>query len=215
MYELSPQLWERRKKQVAQNTGAILRQIYVKEGCRMPERKGRSKERSLWLALVWVVTLAAMVGLGVLLGKYVLSYCASSLQAPRTSQIGTTESDRLDSNDLQGSAISIPPVSSQSSDEQDSALYEVPAATPDRTDIAPESSEITEVSVLYRVQVGQFYDRSEAKELGYKLEEAGYPVYVTTVAPYRVQVGAFQNRANADTLASELEAQGYSVVIQR
>lgn len=182
----------------------------------MQERKGRSKEQSLWLVLVWVVTLAAMVGLGVLLGKYVLSYYASSLQAPRSSQTATTGSDRLNSSDVQGSTIPMPQIPSESPEQQDTTSSEVPAAaTPDRTDTTSEFSELVGETVLYRVQVGQFYDRTEAKQVGYELEEAGYPVYVTTVAPYRVQVGAFQNRANADALASELEAQGYTVVIQR
>ena len=182
----------------------------------MPERKGRSREQSLWLVLVWVVTLAAMVGLGVLLGKYVLSYCASSLQAPRSDQIGTTGSNQLGSSDLQSGAVSKPSIPSKLPEEQDTTLSEVPAAaTPDSTDVIPGPGETVEELVLYRVQVGQFYDRSEAKEVGRELEEAGYPVYVTTEEPYRVQVGAFQNRVNADALASELEAQGYSVVIQR
>ena len=169
----------------------------------MPERKTRSKEQSIWLVLVWVVTLAAMVGLGVLLGKYVLSYCASSLQAPRSSQAGTN-------------AVSVSPISPQSPEEQGSVQSGEPAfATPDKTDTTHESGGIAEESILYRVQVGEFYDRSEAEKLGRKLEEAGYPVFITPVTPYRIQVGAFQNRANADALARELETKGYSVVIQR
>jgi|CZCA01.1.fsa_nt_gi cell division septation protein DedD len=177
----------------------------------MPERKGRSKEQSLWLVLVWVVTLAAMVGLGVLLGKYVLSYCASSLQAPRSSQAPTTGSGLLDSSDSQPS-----PISPKSTEEPDPRPSGQPAAvTLDTTDITPGTREVAEESVLYRVQVGEFYERSKAEELGRKLEEAGYPVYVTSVTPYRIQVGAFQNKANAEALASELEAEGYSVIIQR
>lgn len=169
----------------------------------MPERKGRSKEQSLWLVLVWVVTLAAMVGLGVLLGKYVLSYCASSLQAPRPSQAGTN-------------AVSVSPISPKPPEEQGAIQSGEPAfTTPDRTDTQVESGGIAEESTLYRVQVGEFYDRSEAEKLGRKLEEAGYPVFITPVTPHRIQVGAFQNKTNADALARELEAKGYSVVIQR
>ena len=87
----------------------------------MPERKARSKEQSLWLVLVWVVTLAAMVGLGILLGKYVLSYCASSLQTPRSSQTPSIGSTKLAGSDLQSSATSVSPISPQS--------QEAPSAT--------------------------------------------------------------------------------------
>lgn len=64
----------------------------------MPDGKTRSREQSIWLIMVWIVTLAAMVGLGVLIGKYVLSYYASSLQTPRSSQALTTQ-QRIASSD--------------------------------------------------------------------------------------------------------------------
>lgn len=182
----------------------------------MPERKGRTKEQSLWLVLVWVVTLAAMVGLGVLLGKYVLSYCASSLQAPRSSQTQTTGSSSQAKTNSQSSAISVPPSSPEVPGEESRIPSKEPAAaTPDKTEITSGSDGVVDESVLYKVQVGEFYDRSEAEELRHELEDAGYPVFVTTVTPHRIQVGAFKNKANADALASELEAQGYSVIIMR
>jgi cell division septation protein DedD len=182
----------------------------------MPERKARSKEQSLWLVLVWVVTLAAMVGLGILLGKYVLSYCASSLQTPRSSQTPSIGSTKLAGSDLQSSATSVSPISPQS--------QEAPSATTEenrdvtvygRTEITSETSETSGESVFYRVQVGEFYDRSEAERVGRVLEEAGYPIFITPGIPHRIQVGAFQSKVNADSLAQELESQGYSVVIQR
>jgi len=95
------------------------------------------------------VTLAAMVGLGVLLGKYVLSYCASSLQAPRSSQAPTTGSGLLDSSDSQPS-----PISPKSTEERDPRPSGQPAAvTLDTTDITPGTREVAEESVLYRVQL--------------------------------------------------------------
>lgn len=180
------------------------------------ERKGRSKEQSLWLALVWVVTLAAMVGLGILLGKYVLSYCASSLQAPRTIQSGTTGSNQSGSSNLTDSLMSKPPISPTPTEGQGTSMPSVPpASTQDTAATAPESGVVAADSTLYRVQVGEFYDRSEAETLGRELEEAGYPIFITSSIPYRIQVGAFREKPNADKLASELEAKGYSVVIQR
>ncbi|HXL04460.1 MAG: SPOR domain-containing protein [Firmicutes bacterium] len=182
----------------------------------MPERKGRSKEQSLWLVLVWVVTLAAMVGLGVLLGKYVLSYCASSLQAPRSSLPATTGTGSLGSSDSGSGAGAVSPISPKSQEDQGAIPSGKPTYdAPDRADNTLASGGIAEESVLYRVQVGEFYDRSEAEKLGRKLEEAGYPVFITQVIPYRIQVGAFQNKANADALATEIEAKGYSVIVQR
>jgi cell division septation protein DedD len=166
----------------------------------MQERKTRSKEQSIWLVLVWVVTLAAMVGLGVLLGKYVLSYCASSLQASRSGQAPTTAS----------------PISSESEKAPGATEREEPDVTPRKTaEIVSGTGEITGEAVFYKVQVGEFHDRSEEEKVARVLEGAGYPVFITPGTPHRIQVGAFQNKANADSLAEELEAQGYYVVIQR
>lgn len=182
----------------------------------MPERKTRSKEQSMWLVLVWVVTLAAMVGLGVLLGKYVLSYCASSLQTPRSSQTPTTESTLVGGNNSQSGVMSASPISPESQEVPSATRAEEPGvATHGTTEIATGTGGITGESVFYRVQVGEFYDRSEAEGVGRVLEAAGYPVFITPGTPHRIQVGAFQNKVNADSLGEELEAQGYSVVIQR
>lgn len=182
----------------------------------MPERKGRSKEQSLWLVLVWVVTLAAMVGLGVLLGKYVLSYCASSLQTPRSSQTPTTKSTLAGSNDSQSGGMSASPISPGSQHVPTATQPEEPDVTAHgTTETASGTGGLTSESVLYKVQVGEFYDRSEAEKVGRVLEGAGYPVFITPGTPHRIQVGAFQNKANADSLREELEAKGYSVVIQR
>ncbi|NLB73486.1 MAG: SPOR domain-containing protein [Firmicutes bacterium] len=182
----------------------------------MPERKTRTKEQSIWLVLVWVVTLAAMVGLGVLLGKYVLSYCASSLQTPRPGQTLTTESTPADSNSSQSGAMPASPISPELQKAPSTTqLKEPDAAIRGTTETASGTGEVTGESVFYKVQVGEFYERGEADRVGRVLEEAGYPIFITPGIPHRIQVGAFQNKANADSLAKELEAQGYSVIIQR
>ena len=168
----------------------------------MSERRTRTKEQSLWFALVWVVTLAAMVGLGVLLGKYVLSYCASSLQVQQPSKTQTR--------------TSMLPVSQE-------PYIKVDEMEPDKPDIASHKEEQTSrntngiiaSSSLYRVQTGEFYDKQEAEKVANILADSGYPVYITPEMPFRIQVGAFQDKDNADSLAKELETQGYPVIIKK
>jgi len=112
--------------------------------------------------------------------------------------------------------MSASPISQGSQEAPSAHRAEEPDVTTRETaEITAGTGGITGESVFYRVQVGEFYDRSEAEKVGHVLEGAGYPIFITPGTPHRIQVGAFQNKANADSLREELEAQGYSVVIQR
>jgi cell division septation protein DedD len=177
----------------------------------MPDGKTRSREQSIWLIMVWIVTLAAMVGLGVLIGKYILSYYASSLQTPRSSQALTTQQRIASSDSTQKDET---PASSIATGAEQVPAQTKPQEPAAGTQTQPGITGVASGSVLYKVQVGEFYDRSEAEKVARVLEEAGYPIYITPGAPHRIQVGAFQNKANADALKEQLEAEGYSVVIQ-
>jgi cell division septation protein DedD len=112
--------------------------------------------------------------------------------------------------------MSASPISTGSQEVPIATQPEEPDATNHgTTETASGTGGLTSESVFYKVQVGEFYDRSEAERVGRVLEGAGYPVFITPGTPHRIQVGAFQNKANADSLREELEAKGYSVVIQR
>ncbi|NLS44424.1 MAG: SPOR domain-containing protein [Firmicutes bacterium] len=182
----------------------------------MSERAGRTKERSLWFVLVWIVTLGAMVGLGILLGKYVLSYYASSLQSSRTNEVSIAELSPSEHDNSQSVAIPVSPISPEPQEKQKGVLSKDPTVSaPGEAGITRGSTGISEEPILYKVQVGEFHNREEAEDLGRKLEEAGYPVFITPVAPHRIQIGAFQNKANADALVKEIETQGYPVIVQQ
>ncbi|MBO8126208.1 MAG: SPOR domain-containing protein [Firmicutes bacterium] len=68
---------------------------------------------------------------------------------------------------------------------------------------------------LIRVQVGSFNERPQALELAQKLQQDGYPTYITPTKPYRVQVGAFKEQSAAKSLVDKLIADGYSQVIMK
>ena len=82
---------------------------------------------------------------------------------------------------------------------------------------APQSQAATTPTAtapkLWKVRVGSFATREEAKQASEELAAQGLPVYVTGGGPWAVQVGAFANRENAIKLGDSLADQGYDVLI--
>lgn len=65
--------------------------------------------------------------------------------------------------------------------------------------------------VTYKVQVGAFSVKDNAKNLQLKLSKAGYSTYVVKVGSmYKVQVGAFSNKQNAENLHRELVGKNFA-----
>jgi len=85
---------------------------------------------------------------------------------------------------------------------------ESPAPSP-----APEEPKPSP-TVLYRVQVGAYSQKSYALTMKDKLEKAGFPTYlVKTNKLYKVQVGAFTKKDNAEAQADKLEKAGFPTYI--
>ncbi|MDI6638185.1 MAG: SPOR domain-containing protein [Bacillota bacterium] len=178
----------------------------------MPERRGRVGQ-SLSMVLMLVVMAALAIGLGVLMGRYAFGLLASGPgpgngKAPQaTSEVAPAGV----SGDAASTSPSRPgaPVPETTSPGAEGVATTAPCP-------ADESAQVpraTTGQILYRVQVGEFDDRTGAESLARELAGAGYPGFVTGGVPYRVQVGAFAEKANAERLAAELEAKGYSVVV--
>lgn len=67
-------------------------------------------------------------------------------------------------------------------------------------------------SILYRVQVGAFTKKDNAKRKKEAVEAAGFSAFLTSPDGqiWRVQVGAFSVRSNADRMLEQLNAAGFS-----
>jgi cell division septation protein DedD len=165
------------------------------------------------MVLMLAVMAAFAIGLGVLMGKYAFGLLTSgpgsagNEVAQETDQISPAGSLGDAGSTPSGQAGAAAPEAAPSQaggtgmtgTEGSTPVAQVPAASGGQT--------------LYRVQVGEFDDRTGAEALARELGKAGYPGFVTGGAPYRVQVGAFADRANAERLADEIEERGYSVVV--
>ncbi|MDI7246297.1 MAG: SPOR domain-containing protein [Bacillota bacterium] len=180
----------------------------------MPERRGGAGQ-SLSMVLMLVIMAALAIGLGVLMGRYAFGLLASGPEPDggRASQVATPAAPAGATDDVASTSPAKPgvPVPRGTSDEVQGSGVTVPYPGEEsaQAPAAPPGQ------FLYRVQVGEFDDRTGAETLAHELAGAGYAGFVTGGAPYRVQVGAFAEKANADRLAAELEAKGYTVVVMR
>ncbi len=178
----------------------------------MPERRGRTGQ-SLSMVLMLIIMAGLAIGLGVLMGRYAFGLLASG-PGPndgRPPQVATPvvpagATDDTTSTQPNGADVSIP-------GGTPSVTGEPSTTAPYPADEGATAPPVISGQILYRVQVGEFDDRTGAEGLARELAGAGYPGFVTGGAPYRVQVGAFSEKANADRLASELETKGHSVVV--
>lgn len=67
---------------------------------------------------------------------------------------------------------------------------------------------------LYKVQVGAYKNKANAKERVKKLKRAGFDaIIIEGESLYRVQAGAFKERVNADNLIAKLKAKGFDSFI--
>lgn len=68
--------------------------------------------------------------------------------------------------------------------------------------------------IYYRVQTGQFRNRSNADNMLYELQDRGFPAFLLHEDGfYKVQVGAFRNLSNAVKMEAALRRAGYSTWI--
>ena len=178
----------------------------------MPERRGRVGQ-SLSMVLVLVVMAALAIGLGVLMGRYAFGLLASG--PGRDNGEAPQATSQVDPAGVSGDAASTSPakpgapVPETSSPGAEGVATTAPCPADEDAQVPPAAPG----QILYRVQVGEFDERTGAESLARELAGAGYLGFVTGGAPYRVQVGAFAEKVNADRLAAELEAKGFSVVV--
>ena len=79
--------------------------------------------------------------------------------------------------------------------------------------IVEEPSQGTSASVLYKVQVGAFANKTNAHTMSDKLKKAGFDaVIINSNNLYKVQIGAYSNKANASTQVNKLKAAGFESV---
>ncbi|MGE5573743.1 MAG: SPOR domain-containing protein [Bacillota bacterium] len=180
----------------------------------MPERRGRVGQ-SLSMLLVLVIVAALAIGLGVLMGRYAFGLLASG-PGPDDGRAGQLSAPVAPGGATDDAASTSPtepgaPLPGGTSPENERSAGTVPYPVEE----GAEAPTAAPGEILYRVQVGEFDDRTGAETLARELSGAGYPGFVTSAAPYRVQVGAFADKANADSLVAELEAKGYTVVVMR
>jgi DedD protein len=128
---------------------------------------------------------------------------------------GETEPAQPGTPDVAAPPAAIAPATSppaQGAAAQGEPEPEVPPAQPAAA--APERPEPPPVSAPpprsgYAVQVGAYTEQGGAQRLADELEEAGFPVYVSTGeargARYRVRVGPVASRDEARQLAARLE----------
>ena len=65
--------------------------------------------------------------------------------------------------------------------------------------------------VLYRVQLGAFKNKENARNMEAKVKAKGFSTYVPMVdGLYKIQVGAFRNKENADKLLAEMKKAGFT-----
>ncbi|MGE5587819.1 MAG: SPOR domain-containing protein [Clostridia bacterium] len=176
----------------------------------MPERRGRVGQ-SLSMVLMLVVMAAFAIGLGVLMGRYAFGLLTSGPGGDEAAQ-GTNQVAPAGSHGDAESALPAQP-GGVAPEAASSGAGGTGAVAPGEAEQAAQVPPVTAGQVLYRVQVGEFDDRTGAEALARELGGAGYPGFVTGGAPYRVQVGAFAEKVNAERLAAEIEARGYSVVV--
>lgn len=82
----------------------------------------------------------------------------------------------------------------------------------------PISTDVKETasskSVLYKVQVGAYSNRTNANSMVSKLKSAGFSAFIVKSGKYyKVQTGSFSVKANATTLMSKLKNKGFDAVI--
>ena len=76
------------------------------------------------------------------------------------------------------------------------------------------SENVSDTSVLYRVQTGAFSNKAYADAMLKKVQAAGFDTYMVKVNNlYKIQVGAYSKKANADAMAVKLKAAGFDTYI--
>jgi len=101
-----------------------------------------------------------------------------------------------------------PPSLSNGAPENEQDNLEEPAAPNAR--LTFELPQLT----IYRLQVGSFQNRENALALVAELDRAGFPAYVTELAPYQVGAGVYGMELAAKARAGQLQALGYDVFVK-
>lgn len=166
-----------------------------------------------------VATAAAGTFLGYLVGYYAIEQLTGPGPMPRVETVQVTGDNLLKA----ATAADTARTSSAVSDAKvpDPEPNSEPARDNNdrvgksRQDSKPKTQDSElHAKVFYRVQVGAFSVRDNAKNLAKRLkEEEGLPAIITGSGPYRVQVGAFSEKANAQRLSDELKSKGYPVLV--
>ena len=183
-----------------------------------------------------VVTVAAAVGFGYLIGNYAIRLVTSSgaptrtaladqqstsSVAPKTTASGDPTAQSQEAAAAQKAAAPAvkPTAEPAAKPATDPAAGTVRPTAQPGGNAAVKALDTSGVSSgggdsLTRVLVGEFPSRAEASRVAEELKSKGYPVYVPGQPPYSVQVGAFRSAEAAQRLRSELLAQGYDASLR-
>lgn len=164
------------------------------------------------------------VGIGYFMGNYAMRVVTGPRAVRRTEDAASTLAPKTSPapvpEPLTGAAKPGSPSDASVLSNPAVGTQPVKPAEPLRVDLnddqyspTKETTSAAEVSShLFKVQVGSYSDREEARKLAARLKDEGYSVYVTTLRPFRVQVGAFEARDRAERLAAEIQSRGFADV---